>query len=117
MENMKKDINVVLGEKVRLYRIAAGIKQKDFAVKIGVSYQQVQKYESGKDKISIKRLIEISEILAISPCTLMTEITKVDIVHNRQTLNVMESFSKITSDKDRQAVIDIVKLISNKQAS
>ena len=41
------------------------MSQSDLAGRIGVSYQQVQKYESGQDRLTGGRLFEISEVLSI----------------------------------------------------
>ena len=111
---MKKNVDVLIGDRVKLFRIASGMKQKELADKLGISYQQVQKYESGKDKISISRLIDISAILGTSPMTFLEGVTSFNVEHNRQTLSMMKNFTKIESEKDRQAIADVVKIMSEK---
>src|SRR5437764_4329588 len=52
---------------MRLRRIQLGLSQGALASKIGVSFQAVQKYESGDIRISASRLYDVSQVLDVSP--------------------------------------------------
>lgn len=52
-----------LGERIRLRRIELGWSQGDLGAKIGVSFQQIQKYEKGRNHVSIVRLEQIAGVL------------------------------------------------------
>lgn len=52
-----------LGSKVREVRLANGMSQSDLAGKLGLTFQQVQKYEKGANRISAGRLLEIGRVL------------------------------------------------------
>jgi len=106
------NIDEYIGEQVRFFRIASGMKQKDLSAKLGVSYQQVQKYETGKDKISIGRLMDISDVLGVSIINFFEDIASEKIDYDRQTLGLMKYFSDIGSERKRQIIVDIVKIIS-----
>lgn len=54
-----------LHEKIRMFRRLRGFTQEDLAEKLGVSYQQVQKYENGETQLTIERIREISFALNI----------------------------------------------------
>jgi transcriptional regulator with XRE-family HTH domain len=54
-----------IGSLIREMRKAAGMSQMRLADKIGVSYQQVQKYEKGASKLSVPRLMQIAEIFGV----------------------------------------------------
>ncbi len=110
---MNIPIDVQIGERVRLFRIAAGFKQKDLAAELGVSYQQIQKYEAGKDKVSIEKLVEISEILNVSIDSFFRDISKMDTRPNRQALTLMKYYSGISRDNVRSLLVDIVKILHN----
>lgn len=56
-------IDAAVGAKVRVARKIAGISQSDLGAAIGVTYQQVQKYENGTDRMSVGRLAHIAQIL------------------------------------------------------
>lgn len=51
---------------MRRFRIAAGVTQEDLAAAVGVSFQQIQKYEKGHNRISIGRLVSVCEVLGVS---------------------------------------------------
>lgn len=54
-----------IGELIRHMRKSSGMSQMQLADKIGVSYQQVQKYEKGINKLSLSRLKQISGALGV----------------------------------------------------
>lgn len=54
-----------IGKLIREMRKAAGMSQMRLADKIGVSYQQVQKYEKGASKLSVPRLMQIAEVFGV----------------------------------------------------
>ena len=60
-------IDVEVGANLREYRIRAGLSQEALGAKIGVTFQQVQKYEKGMNAIATARLPAICEALNISP--------------------------------------------------
>jgi transcriptional regulator with XRE-family HTH domain len=60
-------IDVYVGGRMRLRRIQLGLSQGALASKIGVSFQAVQKYESGDIRISASRLYDVSQVLDVSP--------------------------------------------------
>lgn len=62
---MAHPVDVHIGQRVREFRIAKGMSQTDLANAIGVSFQQVQKYESGANRIGGSRLWLISQSLDV----------------------------------------------------
>jgi transcriptional regulator with XRE-family HTH domain len=52
-----------LGEKIRTRRVAAGISQEELGKALGVSFQQIQKYEKGVNRVSAVRLSQIAAAL------------------------------------------------------
>ena len=55
-----------IGQRLRYFRQLSGISQRDLGARIGCSFQQVQKYESGKNRISAPRLVMVSRALGVS---------------------------------------------------
>src|ERR1700710_613027 len=53
-------LDVRVGAKIRIFRIHRGVSQADLAEQIGVSFQQVQKYERGMNRIGASRLLRIA---------------------------------------------------------
>jgi len=60
-------IDIYVGGRMRLRRIQLGLSQGALAAKIGVSFQAVQKYESGDIRISASRLYDVAQALAVAP--------------------------------------------------
>jgi len=63
--------DIVVGESVRAHRLRAGISQSELAGRLGVSFQQVQQYEKGADRIGARRLYQIAGIFDIPVRTLL----------------------------------------------
>jgi transcriptional regulator with XRE-family HTH domain len=63
-------IDQLIGRNIRISRLAAGMTQEDLAEKIGVTFQQVQKYEKGTNRVGSGRLFEIADLLAIPVASL-----------------------------------------------
>ena len=59
------EIDVAIGKKLRFLRKKYNLTQNNLADLLGVTYQQVQKYESGKNRILASKLFYLSEILKI----------------------------------------------------
>jgi transcriptional regulator with XRE-family HTH domain len=59
-------IDAYIGARMRERRAALGLSQEALGKKLGVSFQQVQKYESGVNRVSAARLFEICEALDVS---------------------------------------------------
>lgn len=59
--------DVKLGAKVRDLRTARGLTQAGLADKSGVTFQQIQKYERGVNRIAVARLQQIADALGVSP--------------------------------------------------
>jgi transcriptional regulator with XRE-family HTH domain len=58
-------LDVEVGYRVRAFRIQRGLSQQKLADQLGVSFQQVQKYEKGTDRIGVGRLQTIAVILEV----------------------------------------------------
>lgn len=60
-----EELSIAIGKKIKFKRNILKLNQTQLAKKLGVSFQQIQKYENGSNKISAVRLYEISKILLI----------------------------------------------------
>jgi transcriptional regulator with XRE-family HTH domain len=58
-------LDVRVGRRVRAFRLQRNLSQQKFADRLGVTFQQVQKYENGTDHIGVERLQIIADILEI----------------------------------------------------
>ena len=60
-------VDVYVGSRVRLRRTLKGMSQQRLAEALGLTFQQIQKYERGVNRIGSSRLFELSEVLDVPP--------------------------------------------------
>jgi transcriptional regulator with XRE-family HTH domain len=60
------EVDKIIGQRLRSFRLAKEMSQEDLGTQLGVSFQQVQKYESGKNRLSGSRLITSAKALGAS---------------------------------------------------
>lgn len=59
-------IDAYIGERIRMRRHILGMSQTDLGQKIGVTFQQIQKYEKGNNKIVASKLYDLAKIMDVS---------------------------------------------------
>ena len=57
----------LVGDNIRLKRVCLGLSQANVAEELGITAQQVQKYEKGKNRVGASRLEQIAKILKVTP--------------------------------------------------
>lgn len=62
---MAHPVDVHVGKRIRHRRWIAGVTQQQLAEKVGIKFQQIQKYETGMNRVSASRLWDISEALGV----------------------------------------------------
>src|SRR3954452_4154855 len=107
-----------IGERVRALRLLNGMSQQELSDRLGVTCQQVQKYESGAASISVRRLIRISEIMHISVGHLIG--TKLDASEQAipdlshaipEAVDLVTMFRSITDPTARRILIDMAGIL------
>lgn len=61
------NVDKYIGQRLRARRLQAGISQQDLGEALGVSFQQIQKYEKGVNRVSTATLIAIAGVLQVEP--------------------------------------------------
>jgi transcriptional regulator with XRE-family HTH domain len=112
-------IDDYVGGRIRERRIMLGLTQQKLAEMIGVSYQQAYKYERGVNRLSAGRLFEVARALSV-PLTYFYEgfgeegprqITP----HQRMLLEIARNFAEIRSEKQQEAVSQLVRALASTQ--
>lgn len=117
-------IDAHVGEKLRQRRTLLGKSQEALGEDLGLSFQQVQKYERGTNRISASRLFEISMVLGV-PVTYFFEGMGADRLENkpiadderdplnrRETLELVRSYYRIQDETVRKRVYALVKALA-----
>jgi transcriptional regulator with XRE-family HTH domain len=102
---MAKEFKKNIGETLKKYRLAARMSQMALAERIGISYQQLQKYEKGTNNISVYRLQQISEALRI-PISRLLEDQKPE--------KIAEEISEYGMSKEEKTLLELFRKIDNK---
>jgi len=101
-----------IGKQLRFYRKAAGMTQRTLAGKIGITFQQVQKYENGLNRLSVARLYDIAHALQVPVRMFFPgDDTIYELPHSAFT--VARNFSRIPNDHHRNAVATLVGALSS----
>ncbi len=64
---MVHPVDIHVGKKIRQARLVRGLTQSAVAKQLGLSFQQLQKYETGYNRVSASKLFELSQLLDVSP--------------------------------------------------
>lgn len=107
------EVDLTVGRNVRRIRNMLGMSQEALAEKLGLTFQQVQKYEKGTNRISASKLVAISQALDCSIAQLFTDVetstNTVPLPHvSAAALKLASQFDKIASDTQRNAVAKLV---------
>lgn len=114
----KTDVHI--GRKVRERRVALGWSQSDLADRLGISFQQVQKYESGANRISGSRIWDIANVLQTPVSTFFEGLdgahlpseaggSEEERTFDRQTLELARAVNRIDDEQVKTQLIRLVK--------
>jgi transcriptional regulator with XRE-family HTH domain len=107
-----------VGERIRRRRTELGLTQEELGSGLGISYQQIQKYETGANRISAARLFEIATALDIPISYFFDDFSpgKRDGGmphggHNRTAIEVVRNFQDIEDEGLRSAIATLLKAL------
>ncbi|MEI2300760.1 helix-turn-helix domain-containing protein [Ensifer sp. MJa1] len=131
IENKKKPnpIDIHVGSRIRLRRTMLGMSQEKLGESLGITFQQIQKYEKGTNRVGASRLQNISGILNVPVSFFfedapgesagqpgMAEASSsnyvVDFLSSSEGLQLNRAFVKITDPKVRRRLVDLVKALA-----
>ena len=110
-------IDDYVGGRIRERRIMLGLTQQQLGAMIGITYQQVHKYEGGTNSISAGRLFEIARALS-APITYFYEAIEEEgarqIVPRQCTLlQIARNFAEIRNEKQQEVVSQLVRALAS----
>ncbi|MDE2494222.1 MAG: helix-turn-helix transcriptional regulator, partial [Alphaproteobacteria bacterium] len=117
--NSPHPLDVVLGSRIRSRRRELQLSQMRLAQQVGVTFQQIQKYERGANRVSFSRLAEIAEAL---DCTIAHMVDGVETrkaspvfmkcalhLNEPDAADLLDAYCAIRSLTHRRAVLDLVR--------
>lgn len=130
-------IDAHVGQKLRVRRSLLGMSQEKLADRVGITFQQIQKYERGTNRVSSSRLYEFSNILGVPvgyffpdqeetpPNTeygladneqqgfSVEEEDDMDVMKRKETIKLVRMYYKIDDKKLRQSILSHIKTLAN----
>ncbi len=128
-------IDVHVGVRVRLRRMLLGMSQEKLGEKLGLTFQQVQKYEKGVNRVGASRLHELGRVLGVSVgyffedapnkdstvgvsmlepgfSEMPAESYAADFLSSREGLELNKAFARISDTKVRRSIVDLVRSLA-----
>jgi transcriptional regulator with XRE-family HTH domain len=114
--------DVLVGKRVRAYRLARRMSQSELGEKIGVTFQQIQKYEKGINRIGSGRLKKVASVLGVGIAALFAEgegehsgpdpLTA--MLSQTYAGRLLEAFGAIAEDKQRLALVRLAEVLGER---
>jgi transcriptional regulator with XRE-family HTH domain len=120
-------LDIALGSRIRLRRRELGLSQEQLARQIGITFQQVQKYEHGANRVSFSRLVEITQALKCGVMDLIGDLDKskdsslfarhIARLNEPGAAELLEAYAAIKSPKHRRAILNLAKQLAEGKVS
>jgi len=117
-----------VGEKIRTQRLLRRISQTDLGNAVGITFQQIQKYETGVNRVGAGRLQRIAEVLGVPVSFFFegargsgTEVENINsslrFLESAAAVRVVRAFAEIDNPKIRQATVALIEAIAGRYRS
>ena len=115
-------IDRIVGRNIRIHRMQKGLTQTELADELGLTFQQVQKYEKGTNRVGSGRLLKIATFLGVPVTALfkgsdeMADTDKQSIfdqLTSPHANRLLQAFARIDHDGLRRSVVQLVEEIAN----
>ena len=120
-------VDLHVGQRVRSRRIELGMSQEKLAAELGLTFQQVQKYERAANRISCSRLYHMSKVLGVDVPYFYEDYGEAgpsgfaeppaaafqsDPLHRRETAQLFDAFYAIDDPKLRRGLLDLARTLA-----
>lgn len=116
---MKHAVDVHVGKRIRHRRWMVGMTQQQLADRVGIKFQQIQKYETGMNRVSASRLWDISEALDTNVAfffeglaTHSDAAAAGDLMADKEALELVRTYYAIP-ETQRRRLFDLAKVLSD----
>jgi transcriptional regulator with XRE-family HTH domain len=126
-------VDMHVGARVRMRRRFMGISQQALAARLGITFQQVQKYERGANRVSASKLYEIGRVLEAPVSFFFEGLAETgekgeggaealeqsigEFLRGQEGLELAEAFSRIDQPRVRRQVLDLVRTLADEDAT
>ena len=128
-ERSAQPVDIHVGKRIRMRRVLLNISQEKLAELVGVTFQQVQKYERGANRIAASRLLQFSQALNVPLDFFYEGLTESgskksrqvlsdnaqqslgadDRLYSKETLELMKIYYSVKNDRKRRELLKIIR--------
>ncbi|RDI62195.1 helix-turn-helix domain-containing protein [Microvirga subterranea] len=128
MKKSTGSIDKEIGSRVRMRRISIGMSQEKLGDMLGLTFQQVQKYEKGTNRISVSRLVDIAKILGVDIHFFFNGIKSIkddggfseeasppyisEVMSTPEGLQLIRTFTNIKNSRVRKSIVQLVSALA-----
>ena len=119
---MKHPVDILVGKRIRHRRWVVGMTQQQLAESVGIKFQQIQKYETGANRVSASRLWDIAEALDIPVSFFFEGISEdgvveassgtADLMGDKEALDLVRSYYSIPENQ-RRRLFELARVLSD----
>ena len=120
-------VDVEVGHRIRIERLSRGLSQTALANQLGVTFQQVQKYEKGVNRVGAGRLTKIAEVLGVPVGTFFSgkemlegepgetgaEASPLKLLTVSGAFRLLRAYAEIEDGNLRRSIVDLVEQITS----
>ena len=129
MKKSTGSIDKEIGSRVRMRRISVGMSQEKLGDMLGLTFQQVQKYEGGANRVSASRLAEVAEVLGVSVSYFFNDLDLAgdaatpdeqeirEMMQRPEAIELIRWYYAIADSGVRQQFLEMVKTVAQSQQS
>jgi transcriptional regulator with XRE-family HTH domain len=119
--------DIAIGQRIRARRLTSGLSQVELADSLGISFQQVQKYEKGVNRVGSGRLQRIAEVLEVPVAFFFSEGNEaeapsagnpvgLEFLTTARSVRLIKAYSRIKDTKLQEKLVDLVEQIAGSPA-
>jgi transcriptional regulator with XRE-family HTH domain len=115
---MKHPVDAHVGKRIRHRRWMIGMTQQQLADKVGIKFQQIQKYETGMNRVSASRLWDVADALGVTIAFFFEGLDEAreaaaapDLMADKEALELVRSYYAIP-EAQRRRLFDLARVLS-----
>jgi len=125
MKEEPHSVDVHVGKTIRIQRLLRKVSQTELGDRVGVTFQQIQKYEKGSNRVSASMLVEIAGALSVDVRTFFDDLTAAaanandnpapseEFVISREGVQLNAAFFSIKNEQLRKKILKLVQAIAS----
>jgi transcriptional regulator with XRE-family HTH domain len=125
MKEEPHSVDVHVGKTIRIQRLLRKVSQTELGDRVGVTFQQIQKYEKGSNRVSASMLVEIAGALSVDVRTFFDDLTapaanandnpapSEEFVISREGVQLNAAFFSIKNEQLRKKILKLVQAIAS----